>query len=171
MSVEHNTGLVPIQVLGVTDDPNTETRIVILQDAIDADVLPIWMGQVEGDAIRYALEHIVPPRPTSHDLLMSLSTHLDVTITQVVVTDVQNNTYYAAIHLRSNERERTVDARPSDAIALALRAKCPMYVTRDVLTKGGGDNVAAWLAKLDLKALGRSEASVDSPNTNLTENT
>ncbi len=154
MSVEQNTDLIPLTVLGVTDDPNTDTRIVVLRDEANADVLPIWMGQTEGTAIRHALEDIVPPRPTSHDLMTSLSTHLDIKITHVVVTDVQNNTYYATIHMCSNGLDRMVDARPSDAIALALRAKCPIYVTQDVLKKGGGDNVEAWLAKLGPKAFG-----------------
>ena len=78
-------------------------------------------------------------------------------ITQVVVTDVQNNTYYATVHVSLNELERTVDARPSDAIALALRAKCPIYVTQDVLKRRAGDNLEAWLAKLDPKESGPSQ--------------
>ena len=153
MSEEKNTDLIPLTVLGVTEDPNTDTQIVILRDETNTDVLPIWMGQTEGAAIRHALEDIVPPRPTSHDLMASLTTHLDIKITHVVVTDVQNNTYFATIHL-SNGLERTVDARPSDAIALALRTKRPIYVTQDVLKKGGGNNVETWLAKLGPKALG-----------------
>ena len=152
MSVEQNTNLIPLKVLGVTEDPNTDTQIVILRDETNADVLPIWMGPAEGAAIRHALEDIVPPRPTSHDLMASLATHLNINITHVVVTDVQNNTYFATIHL-SNGLERTVDARPSDAIALALRTRRPIYVTRDVLKKGGGDNVEAWLAKLGSQSL------------------
>ncbi len=167
MSVKQHTDLIPLTVLGVTDDPNTDTQIVILQDEAQADILPIWMGPAEGTAIRHALDDMVPPRPTSHDLMASFLTHLDIRLTHVVVTNVQNNTYYAMIYLCSDERARTVDARPSDAIALALRAKCPIYVTQDVLKNGGGANVATWLAKLGPQACGpsQSETQDDSPKT------
>ncbi len=157
MSVEQNTNLVPLKVHGVLVDPNTDTQIVILQDEINADVLPIWVGTGEGTSIRLALEEVIPPRPMSHDLIANLSNHLGLKITQVVVTDVQNNTYYATVHVSLNGLERTVDARPSDAIALALRAKCPIYVTQEVLKRRAGDNLEAWLAKLDLKEPGTSE--------------
>ena len=157
MSVEQNTDLIPLKVHGVLVDPNTDTQIVVLRDEINADVLPIWVGTAEGTSIRLALEDIVPPRPMSHDLMTSLSTHLGMKMTHVVVTDVQNNTYYATLHLSLNGLERTVDARPSDAIALALRAKCPIYVTQDVLKRRAGDNLEAWLAKLDPKESSQSE--------------
>jgi len=165
MSVGQNTDLILLKVLGVTDDPNTDTQIVILRDEANADILPIWMGPAEGTAIRYALEDTVLPRPTSHDLMASLLTHLGITMTHVVVTNVQDNTYYAVIYLDSNGRERTVDARPSDAIALALRAKCPIYVTQDVLKNGGGANVATWLAKLGPQVRGQTETQDDPPKT------
>lgn len=158
MSVEQNTDLIPLKVHGVLVDQNTETPIVILRDEMNADVLPIWVGAAEGTSIRLALEDVVPPRPMSHDLITSFSTHLGMKITQVVVTDVQNNTYYATVHLSLNGLERTVDARPSDAIALALRAKCPIYVTQAVLRKRADDNVEAWLARLETKESGPSEA-------------
>ncbi len=160
MSVEQNTDLIPLAVLGVTEDPNTDTRIVILRNDATADVLPIWMGQTEGAAIRHALEDLVPPRPTSHDLMASLAAHLEITVTRVVVTDVRHNTYFAAIHL-SNGVERTVDARPSDAIALALRTGCPIYVTRDVLNKSGGDNVETWLSRIAPDVGGRPNGDTD----------
>lgn len=149
MSVEQNTDLVRLKVHGVLIDPNTDTQIVILRDENNADVLPIWVGTAEGTSIRLALEDVVPPRPMSHDLITSLSTHLGMKISHVVVTDVQNNTYYATVHVSLNGLERTVDARPSDAIAVALRAKCPIYVTQDVLKRRAGDNLDAWMAKLD----------------------
>ncbi len=157
MNVEQNIDLIPLKVHEVLVDPNTDTQIVILRDEINADVLPIWVGTAEGTSIRLALEDVIPPRPMSHDLMTSLSTHLGMKITQVVVTDVQNNTYYATVHVSLNELELTVDARPSDAIALALRAKCPIYVTQEVLKRQSGDNLEAWLAKLDPKEFGQSE--------------
>ena len=117
-----------------------------------------WVGTAEGTSIRLALEGIVPPRPMSHDLITSLTNHLGMTISHIVVTDVKNNTYYATVHLMSHGLERTVDARPSDAIALALRAKSPIYVTQDVLKRRGGDSLDTWLAKLDPQQFGQSEA-------------
>ncbi len=157
MSVEQNTDLIPLKVHGVLVDSNTDTQIVILRDEHDTDVLPIWVGTAEGTSIRLALEDVVPPRPMSHDLIASLSTHLGMKISHVVVTDVQNNTYYATVHVSLNGLDRTVDARPSDAIAVALRAKCPIYVTQDVLKRRAGDNLDAWLAKLDPKESGSAE--------------
>ena len=156
--VESNAELIPLKVHGVLVDPNTDTQIVILRDENNDDVLPIWVGTAEGTAIRMALEGIVPPRPMSHDLITSFANHLGMKITRVVVTDVKNNTYYATVYLSSNGIERTVDSRPSDAIALALRAKSPIYVTPEVLKRRGGENLDAWLAKLDPTQFGQPEA-------------
>jgi bifunctional DNase/RNase len=149
--------LVRLKVHGVLADPNTETQIVILRDEQNADILPIWVGTAEGNAIRLALEGIVTPRPMSHDLIRSFADHLNIKVSKVVVTDVKNNTYYASIHLVSQKSERTVDSRPSDAIALALRANCPIYVTPDVLKQRGGGSLDAWLEKLDAKNFGKYE--------------
>ena len=120
--VEQDSQLIPLKVHGVLVDPNTDTQIVILRDDNNADVLPIWVGTAEGTSIRLALEGIIPPRPMSHDLISSFTDHLGLKVTKIVITDVKNNTYYATIHLSSNGMERTVDSRPSDALALALRA-------------------------------------------------
>ena len=158
MSVEQNTDLIPLKVHGVLSDRKTDTQIVILRDQINAHVLPIWVGKTEGDSIRLALDDGVPARPTSHDLITSLLTHLGMTISHVVVTEVQNNTYYAAIHLSANGLERTIDARPSDAIALALRVKRPMYVMQDVLKRRNGDGGEAWLTQFDPKEFDEPDA-------------
>jgi bifunctional DNase/RNase len=149
--------LVRLKVHGVLADPNTETQIVILREEHNSDILPIWVGTAEGNAIRLALENIVTPRPMSHDLLRNLIEHLNLKISRVVVTDVKNNTYYASIHLVSEDSERTVDTRPSDAIALALRTNSPIYVRSEVLKQRGGGNLDAWLEKLDPKNLGKYE--------------
>ncbi|RMH02918.1 MAG: bifunctional nuclease family protein [Nitrospirae bacterium] len=151
--------MIPLKVHGVLVDPNTDTQIVILRDEQHMDVLPIWVGTAEGTSIRLALEGIVPPRPMSHDLLTSFTEHLGMKVTRVVVTDVKNNTYYATIHLFAHGVERTVDSRPSDAIALALRTKSPIYVTQDVLKRRNADNLDAWLAKLDPQEFGKSETT------------
>lgn len=151
------TDLVRLKVHGVIPDPNTDTHIVILRDEQNSEVLPIWVGAAEGNAIRLALEGIMTPRPMSHDLLRSFADHLNLKISRVVVTDVRNNTYYATIHLVSRQTERTVDSRPSDAIALALRTNSPIYATQEVLKRRGGGNLDAWLEKLDIKNFGKYE--------------
>ena len=155
---DQSSDLVRLKVHGVVTDPNTETRIVILKDEQNAEViLPIWVGMAEGLAIELALAGTVTPRPMSHDLIRNLAEHLDVKVGRVVVTDVRNNTYYASIYLQARETERVVDARPSDAIALALRTSSPIYVTHEVLKRRGGANLDAWLDRLDTKNFGKYE--------------
>lgn len=145
------TDLIRIHVHGVVRDENTDTHIVLLRDDQDVDVLPIWVGLAEGNAIRLAHEGIVTPRPMTHDLIRSVASHLSIQVKQVVIADVKKTTYYAAIHLVSKGVERTLDARPSDAIAVALRAQCPIYVTQDVLNRRAHINTEAWLEKLIAK--------------------
>jgi uncharacterized protein len=149
--------LVRLKVHGVLSDPNTETQIVILRDEQNAEILPIWVGAAEGNAIRLAMEGIVTPRPMSHDLIRSFTEHFNIKVVRIVVTDVKENTYYASVHLVSGGSEWTLDARPSDAIALALRMNTPVFVSTQVLKRRGGNNLDAWLEKLDMKNLGKYE--------------
>jgi hypothetical protein len=149
--------LISLKVHGVLVDPNTDTQIVVLRDEKNCEVLPIWVGTAEGTSIRLALEGVVPPRPMSHDLITSFAEHLKLHFKQIVVTEVKSNTYYATIYLTCNGVERTIDARPSDAIALAIRTQCPIFVTPEVLERRGGENLDAWLAKLDPKKLGQHD--------------
>jgi bifunctional DNase/RNase len=146
--------LTKLTVHGVVADPNTETQIVILRDERTAQVLPIWVGAAEGNAIKLAMDDAQTPRPMSHDLLRSMLEHLNLSVSKVVVTDVKNNTYFASIHLASQGAERTVDARPSDAIALALRTSSPIFVTGSVLQQRGGNSLESWLEKLGTKHTG-----------------
>lgn len=148
MKTEQNTDLIPLKVHGVLVDPNTDTQIVILRDETNEDILPIWVGTAEGTSIRSALEGHVHARPMSHDLITSLTNHLGMQISHVTLIDVKNNTYFANVHIASNGIQQTVDSRPSDAIALALRTKSPIYVTQDVLKRCSRENLDAWLAKL-----------------------
>lgn len=143
--------LTKLTVHGVVADPNTETQIVILRDERTAQVLPIWVGAAEGNAIRLAMDDAPTTRPMSHDLLCSMMEHLNLAVSRVVVTDVKNNTYFASVHLTSQGTERTVDARPSDAIALALRTNSPIFVTANVLQQRGGNSLETWLEKLGTK--------------------
>jgi bifunctional DNase/RNase len=154
----NEASLVRLTVHGVLHDSNTEAQIVILRDEHQADILPIWVGQAEGMAIRMALEGHVAPRPMSHDLMRSLMEHFNAKVSQVVVTDVKNNTYYATIHLDVRGTSQTVDSRPSDAIALALRTNSPIYVTQDVLKQRGSGNLEAWLEKLEARNPEKSDA-------------
>ncbi|WP_447976597.1 bifunctional nuclease family protein [Candidatus Nitrospira bockiana] len=155
--LEHSQEFVRVTVHGVLADPNTETQIVILRDEKNAEVLPIWVGTAEGNAIRLAMEGIMTPRPMTHDLIRSVAEHLNIKVSRVVVSEVRSNTYYASIHLVSRESERIVDSRPSDAIALALRTNAPIYVSSDVLKQRSGGKLDAWLEKLDLKQFGKHE--------------
>lgn len=143
--------LIEIKVKQVLEDSNTDTRIVVLKNDDGSETLPIWVGAAEGNAIRLAMEQVLTPRPMSHDLIRSFAEHLDVKIQRVVVTDVKSSTYYAAVHLVSKGIDRSLDARPSDAIALALRSHCPIYVTRDVLNRRTAANLDAWVTKLETK--------------------
>lgn len=150
------SGVVKLTVQGVMPDaiPNSDSQVVILQDESKANTLPIWVGVAEGTAIRLAMEGVIPPRPLSHDLIRNLTEQLGLKISKVVVTDVKNNTYYASIYLSSKQSELTVDSRPSDAIALALRTSSPIYVAQDVLDRLAPENIDPWLKMLGSKEFG-----------------
>lgn len=150
--------LVEYRVDRVLEEANTDTRIIVLARQNDAiDTFPIWVGAAEGNAIKLALDTMITPRPMSHDLIKSFAEHLNITIQRVIIADVKNSTYYAMVHVSNKGVERTIDARPSDAIALALRAPCPIYITRDVLKRRSTTNLEAWLAKLESKDIGTPE--------------
>jgi bifunctional DNase/RNase len=141
--------LIPLTVKQVIEDSNTDTRIVVLKSDDAGDTLPIWVGAAEGNAIRLAMERVVTPRPMSHDLIRSFADHLGVKIERVVITDVKSSTYYATVSFSSKGVQRELDARPSDAIALAIRAGCRIFVTRDVLKRRTAVHLDAWISKLD----------------------
>jgi bifunctional DNase/RNase len=153
--------LIEYKVDRVLDETSTDTRIVVLarQDG-QPDTFPIWVGAAEGHAIKLALDTTMTPRPMSHDLIKSFADHLGVSINRVVITDVKNSTYFATVFLSNNGVERTLDARPSDALSLALRAHCPIYVARDVLNRRSTANLDAWLAKLDSKNIGERQQEI-----------
>ena len=145
--------LIEYAVDRVLDETNTDTKILVLarQDG-HPDSFPIWIGAAEGHAIKLALDTTLTPRPMSHDLVKSFMEHLNVTVRRVVIGDVKNSTYYATVYLENNGVERTVDARPSDAISLALRTRAPLYVSEDVLARRNTANLESWLAKQDVKS-------------------
>ena len=150
--------LVEYRVDRILEEANTDTKIVVLtrQDGV-LDTFPIWVGAAEGHAIKLALDTMITPRPMSHDLIKSFAEHLNITIQRVVIADVKSSTYYATVHVANKGVERMIDARPSDAISLALRAPCPIYITQDVLKRRSTTNLDAWLAKLESKDIGAQE--------------
>lgn len=150
--------LVEYKVDRVLDETNTDTKIIVLarQDG-RPDSFPIWVGATEGHAIKLALDTTMTPRPLSHDLIKSFIEHLSVNVRRVVIGDVKNSTYYATVYLENHGVERTVDARPSDAISLALRTHAPVYITQDVLARRNTANLDSWLAKLDNKSVNQQE--------------
>src|SRR5215467_9640413 len=150
--------LIEYAVDRVLDETNTDTKILVLarQDG-HPDSFPIWIGAAEGHAIKLAFDTTLTPRPMSHDLIKSFMEHLNVSVRRVVIADVKNSTYYATVYLENNGVERTVDARPSDAISLALRTHAPMYITQDVLSRRNTANIDSWLAKLDNKTGNQQE--------------
>lgn len=124
-----------MNVRGLTFDPLTNTPIVVLRDSAEKIQLPIWVGVAEANAIALELENIQSPRPMTHDLVRALLNQVNAQVVRVVVNDVRSNTYYAEIVLDLNGVQITLDSRPSDAIAIALRSDAPIYVAEHVLTK------------------------------------
>ncbi len=150
--------LIELTVDRVVEDTNTETRIVVLSRTDGStERFMIWIGASEGESIRRALDTSVTPRPMSHDLIKNFGDHLGVKTARVVLTDVKSSTYFASVQLEDHGMTRTIDARPSDAIALALRSHAPIYVTQDVWKRRTGQNLDAWLNKLETKNIGAQE--------------
>src|SRR2546429_8960487 len=124
---------IEMTIKGLMVDPITNMPIVILRDRDGQKVLPIWVGIFEANAIALQIENISTPRPMTHDLLRNVITDLKASVQKVVVCDLQENTFYALIYLSLNGDTLAVDARPSDAIALALRTRAPIFVEDSVI--------------------------------------
>jgi uncharacterized protein len=116
-------------------DPLSNMPMIILRDEEEKRTLPIWVGLPEANAIALELEKVPTPRPMTHDLIKNILESVHATVSKVVVNDLRENTFYAVIHLRLGSADITVDSRPSDAIALALRVEAPIFVDEEVLTK------------------------------------
>ena len=157
--------LIEMTIKGLMVDPVTNMPIVILKDRGGERVLPIWVGIFEANAIALQIENIATPRPMTHDLLRNVISDLDGTVDQVVVSDLKDNTFYALIHLEVNGEPLAVDARPSDAIALALRARAPIFVEDRVIDnaktndfapdKTDAERLQKWLESLDTDEMGK----------------
>lgn len=156
---------IEMKIRGLMVDPSTNAPIVILKDVASDTVLPIWVGLYEANAIALEVEKSSPPRPMTHDLLKNLIQGLNAEIQRVVVTELRDDTFYAVIWMEQNGEIVTLDARPSDAIALALRADCPIYVSEDVLKEAKvvpntadsatSEELRRWLENLNDEDMGR----------------
>ena len=156
---------IEMSIKGLMVDPITNTPIVILRDKDGQKVLPIWVGIFEANAIALQIENISTPRPMTHDLLRNVIHDLNASVQKIVVCDLQENTFYALIYLGLNGDTVAIDARPSDAIALALRTRAPIFVEDTVIDhaktvdfsteKADADRLHKWLESLDPDDLGK----------------
>ena len=136
--------LVEVKIGALIMDPNSNTPIVVLKSIESETILPIWVGAFEANAIALEIEKIVPQRPMTHDLLRNLIIETGHRVSRVVINDLRDNTFYALIELVNEEGNMTsLDARPSDAIALALRLDCPIFVEQKVLDLSAASSLQA----------------------------
>jgi uncharacterized protein len=133
----------PMSISGLTVDPITNSPIVILKEIDGEGTLPIWIGLLEATAIASELEGIKFSRPMTHDLLKNMMDMVHIKVSKIEVCDLRDNTYYARINFEFNGKEMSIDARPSDAIALSLRLDAPLFVSEDVINRS---------TQIDLKA-------------------
>ena len=141
--------LIEMKVLGLTIDPVTNTPIVILKDLDNNKAIPIWIGLFEASAIATEIKKIVFPRPMTHDLFIEFLKSFDVTVIRIEIVDIRSNTFFANIYLQKEGRDFTIDARPSDAIAIALRANAPIFVDEMVIEKSRNVDFGVKISDLD----------------------
>ena len=135
--------MVPLELIGVRVEVPANTPMLLLREAEGRHrLLPIYIGNPEASAIHYALEGVVPPRPLTHDLMLVLLGELDASVTRVVVTEIRDRTYYADIHLSTPAGDKVISARPSDAVALAVRCAAPMFAAESLIDEVGQEPVA-----------------------------
>jgi uncharacterized protein len=152
-------------IKGLMVDPVTNMPIILLRDSEGQKVLPIWVGIYEANAIALQIENVSTPRPMTHDLLKNVITDLKATVRKIVVSELKDNTFFALIYLDVNGESVAIDARPSDAIALALRARAPIFVEESVIDnakpfdpsgeKPDTERLQKWLENLDPDELGK----------------
>jgi bifunctional DNase/RNase len=156
---------IEMTIKGLMVDPITNMPIIILRDKAGDRVLPIWVGIFEANAIALQMENIATPRPMTHDLLRNIIEDLKGTVEKVVVSELRDSTFYALIYVATPNDALAIDARPSDAIALALRTRAPIFVEESVIDnaksidftseKADSERLQKWLESLDPEELGK----------------
>jgi uncharacterized protein len=157
---------IEVRIRGLMMDPASNMPIIVLKDIASETVMPIWVGIFEANAIAIEIEKMSAPRPMTHDLTRNLIRHLNAQLERIVITEIKDETFFAVLWLRQGEEQLAIDARPSDAIALALRADCPIFVDERVMqtaklnTTGPPEGPTAeqlrgWLEGLNDEDLGR----------------
>lgn len=157
------TMLVPMTIKGLMLDPVSNSPIVVLKDGQEKIFLPIWVGIFEANAIALQLENVSTPRPMTHDLMRNLMKAIEARVEKVVISDLRESTFYAVIHISVGGKTIDVDARPSDAIAIALRTEAPIFVDQNVLDQAQtiapddteGDQLKKWLEQVSPDDLGK----------------
>ena len=140
--------LVKMRVEGMLFDPRSNMYILLLKEVEGNRTLPIWIGKPEADSIALALGKVETPRPLTHDLIKNITDSLKLKITKIIITEILDNTYYALICLNDTRKETLVDSRPSDAVAVALRGKAPIFVEETIIEQKGSDELEDWLKNL-----------------------
>ena len=161
-------GIVRMKILGLIFDPHLNTTVVVLLDPEREKVLPIWIGAMEGNAIAMGMEKVATPRPMTHDLLKNMLEEFQAVVEKVVVTELKDDTFYALIYLTVGGEQLEIDSRPSDAIALAVRAEAPIYCTEKVLKEAAdlgilkekgeieeSEELSKWLERLSPEVFGK----------------
>jgi bifunctional DNase/RNase len=153
-----------MSIKGLMLDPVSNSPIVVLKDEDEKFFLPIWVGIFEANAIALQLENVTTPRPMTHDLLRNLISELDARVTRVVINDLRDSTFFAQIRVITGERTMEIDARPSDAIALALRTEAPIFVAQSVLDQAqtispdsddSDEKIKKWFEQLGADDMGK----------------
>jgi bifunctional DNase/RNase len=140
--------LIQMKVEGLLFDPRSNMYIMLLKEINGNGTLPIWIGKPEADSIALALGKIETPRPLTHDLIKNITDTLKIRITKIIVTEILNNTYYSLLCLNDGKKETFVDSRPSDAVAIALRAKAPIFIEDSIMEQKSADELEEWLKNL-----------------------
>ena len=157
---------IEVKIRGLMMDPSTNMPIVVLKDVASDTVMPIWVGIFEANAIAVEIEKMTASRPMTHDLMRDLIGHLNARLERIVITEIKDETFHSLLWLRQGDEPVAIDARPSDAIALALRADCPIYVSEQVMQTArmnssgqaegpSAEQLRTWLEGLNDEDLGR----------------
>jgi len=157
--------MIKMEIKGLLMDPISNMPVVILRDTEKGHFLPIWVGLFEANAIALEMEKVATPRPMTHDLLKNVLAELDARVERVVINDLRENTFFARIHLARKDGHLSIDSRPSDAIALALRSQAEIFVEEEVLEKSrtlhaegseqDPDRLRKWLEEASPDELGK----------------